>query len=96
MQKRAVFTMTAIVVAFVTATSAAPARAITMPDLAAPTPSEVLNVSDHHHNCHRRGHQVHGYDDYYNTDDANGTLFKAFVMGELTGSHKATTNRAAY
>jgi hypothetical protein len=81
MPKRPILTRT-LVVALITMTSTASAWAITMPDL-----------KDHHHNCHRRGHQAHGYDDTYSNDDANGMLFKSFVMGELTGSHKMTAHR---
>lgn len=95
MDKRSAFKMAAIIVALGTTTAAAPAWAITMPDLAAPTRSDILNVNDHHHNCHRRGHQAHGSDDYYSDDDANGTLFKSFVMGDLFGSHKTDKNRTA-
>jgi hypothetical protein len=89
MPKRPIFTRT-LIAALITMTSTAPAWAITMPGLEVQTRSDVLRVSDHHHNCHRRGHQAHGYDDTYSNDDANGMLFKSFVMGELTGSHKTT------
>jgi Ni,Fe-hydrogenase I small subunit len=82
-----------LAVALITMTSAASAFAITMPRLDVQVRSDVLRVSDHHHNCHRRGHQAHGYDGTYSDDDGNGMLFKSFVMGELTGSHKTTARR---
>ena len=83
----------ALIVSLMTMTSTAPARAITMPGLEVQTHSDVSRVNSHHHDHHRRGHQAHGYDGTYSNDDANGTLFKSFVMGELTGSHKTTPRR---
>jgi hypothetical protein len=92
MRERPIFTRT-LIVALITMTSTAPAWAITMPGLNVQTHSDVLRVNGHHHDCHRRGHQAHGYDGTYSDDDGNGMLFKSFVMGELTGSHKGTARR---
>lgn len=60
----------------------APANAITMPSLVVPTQTDIIQVHDH---CHWHngggGHQWHGYDGYYDSDEGNGMLFKSLITG---------------
>jgi hypothetical protein len=92
MSKRFIFTAAALT-GLMTLGATAQAWAITMPDLAVAGRSDLVRVNGHHHDHHRRGHQAHGYDGTYSDNDANGTLFKSFVMGEFTGSRKAEPRR---
>ncbi|MBB3453706.1 hypothetical protein FHT86_001962 [Rhizobium sp. BK313] len=69
------------------ASVAMPAGAIIMPTLSVPEhKSDIIQVHDHGH-CHNnsrwRGHQIHGFDGYYDDDSDSGVLFKSFVTGTL-------------
>jgi hypothetical protein len=63
------------------ASVAMPAGAITMPTLSVPEQqSDIIQVHDHNR---WRGHQLHGFDGYYDDDSDSGLLFKSFVTGTL-------------
>jgi hypothetical protein len=62
--------------------SAAPAGAMTVPDLMIAKKSDIIQVHDHgHYHHHFHGHR--GYDSYYDNYDNSGLLFKSFVTGTL-------------
>jgi hypothetical protein len=52
-----------------------------------PPSADVIEVRDHghshRHGHHRRDHRFHGRDDYYDSDDQSGVLFKSFITGTL-------------
>jgi len=68
-------------VALTSFTSAAPAGAMTLPNLSVPERADIIQVHDHDH--HHHYHVRRGYDGYYDDYDNSGLLFKSFVTGTL-------------